>query len=173
MLSFLRQQVGPRADDAKLDLTPKAGSLNLAGATECARRWNRSVLVTIRRDGRPQMSNVSHLVSGDAILVSATAGRAKVYNLRREPRVSLYVSPEFYTYALIDGLAEVSAPAVDVDDPILDTLIELYRIRSGEAEDWDAFRRARVAESRVIIRIWPSYAYGMGLADPGSQLDPD
>jgi PPOX class probable F420-dependent enzyme len=161
--SFLRQQIGPRADGAKLDLTPKAGSLDLAGAMECARRWNRSVLVTVRRDGRPQLSNVSHLVSGEAILVPTAAGRAKVPNLRRDPRVSLYLSPEPYTYVVIDGVAEVSAPAVDVDDPILDTLIELHRIRNGEAEDWDAFRRARLAESRVIIRISPSYAYGMGL----------
>ena len=31
----------------------------------------------------------------------------------------------------------------------------------GEHEDWDAFRKAQVAERRSIVRFTPNRAYGM------------
>lgn len=45
------------------------------------------VLVTIKRDGRPQLSNVMHAYYPDerVIRVSLTDDRAKTRNLRRDP----------------------------------------------------------------------------------------
>lgn len=45
------------------------------------------VLVTLKQDGRPQLSNVNHAYYPDeqAIRVSVTEGRAKTRNLRRDP----------------------------------------------------------------------------------------
>ena len=48
------------------------------------------VLVTLRSNGRPQLSNVSHTFDPGMRLVrvSVTDTRAKVRNLRRDPRAS-------------------------------------------------------------------------------------
>lgn len=50
------------------------------------------VLVTLRRDGRPQTSNVVYAVADRQVRVSVTQDRAKTRNLRRDPRVTLHVS---------------------------------------------------------------------------------
>ena len=42
----------------------------------------RGVLVTLKRDGRPQLSNVDYAAAGGRIRISTTADRAKVANLR-------------------------------------------------------------------------------------------
>ena len=160
--ALLRDRLGPRAaDEAELDLTPKAGATDLGSAIQFARAIDRSVLVTVRREGRPQLSNVSHLVRGQTIVVPTAHGRAKVHNLRRDDRVSLYLSPDPYSYLVIDGAAVVSSPAESADDPLLDIFVDLHRRRHGEVADWDEFRRARVAERRLIVTIFPVYAYGM------------
>lgn len=54
------------------------------------------VLVTLRRDGRPQLSNVNHAYYPDegVIRVSITEGRAKTRNLRRDPRASYHVTSD-------------------------------------------------------------------------------
>ena len=54
------------------------------------------VLATVKRDGRPQLSNVSYHFDPRASLlqVSVTEPRAKTRNLRRDPRASLLVSSD-------------------------------------------------------------------------------
>ena len=54
------------------------------------------VLATIKRDGRPQLSNVSYHFDPRrvAIEVSITEPRAKTRNLRRDPRASIHVSSD-------------------------------------------------------------------------------
>jgi len=37
----------------------------------------------------------------------------------------------------------------------------LYRAVLGEHPDWDDYRRAMVADKRVVIRLRPTHAYGM------------
>jgi hypothetical protein len=60
--------------------------MDVERALGAARATHRSVLVTMRRDGRPQLSNVVHLVGEDGLVrVSTTADRAKFHNLRRTP----------------------------------------------------------------------------------------
>ena len=51
------------------------------------------VLATIKRDGRPQLSNVSyHFDPREMVVrVSITEPRAKTRNLRRDPRASILV----------------------------------------------------------------------------------
>ena len=59
------------------------------------------MLTTLRRDGRPQLSNIVYAVGGDDVIrVSVTADRAKTKNLARDPRASLYVlGDDFWAYA--------------------------------------------------------------------------
>src|ERR1022692_1502702 len=63
------------------------------------------VLVTIRGDGRPQLSNVLYLASPDhSVRISVTDARAKTKNLRRDPRASLHVTrDDFFAYVVLDG----------------------------------------------------------------------
>jgi hypothetical protein len=49
------------------------------------------------------------------IRISTTDDRAKVRNLRREPRASFPVSsPDFWTYAVAEGIADLSLRAGQV-----------------------------------------------------------
>jgi PPOX class probable F420-dependent enzyme len=122
------------------------------------------VLVTLKRDGRPQLSNVSYAYYPDdrLIKVSITATRAKYRNLQRDPRASFHVSsPDFWSYAVAEGSAELSPVAAEPDDATVEELIELYRRINGEHPDWDDYRRAMVADQRVVLRLPVERAYGM------------
>ena len=122
------------------------------------------VLATLKRDGRPQLSNVSYAYYPDdrLIKVSITATRAKYRNLQRDPRASFHVtSPDFWSYAVAEGSAELSPVASEPDDATVEELIELYRRINGEHPDWDDYRRAMVADQRVVLRLPVERAYGM------------
>ncbi len=125
----------------------------------------RGVLVTLKRDGRPQLSNVGYLYDSDArtALISVTADRAKTRNLRRDPRASLHVStPDLGAYAVGEGIAELSPVASDVDDAVVEQLVQHYRALQGEHPDWADFRAAMVRERRLTVRLPLTHAYGWG-----------
>jgi PPOX class probable F420-dependent enzyme len=129
--------------------------------TFAAARRN-GVLVTLKRDGRPQLSNIVYDLTGGVARISITADRAKYANLRRDPRASLYVSrDDFWGYVVLEGEAELTPPAAATDDDAVDRLVELYRAISGEHPDWDDYRRAMVADRRVLVSIPITRAYGM------------
>ena len=136
--------------------------MDLERAVAAARSNQRSVLVTVRRDGRPQLSNVVHLVGDDGLVrVSTTADRAKFHNLRRTPWAALKVDGEsFWSYAVLEGDVTLSDVAADPADATVDELVALYRGLSGEHPDWDEYRRAMVDDHRLVVRISPTYAYG-------------
>lgn len=122
------------------------------------------VLATIKRDGRPQLSNVTYHFDPRALTieVSVTEPRAKTRNLRRDPRASLLVSSEDgWSYAVAEGDAVLSAPAVAPDDDTVESLITLYRNVAGEHPDWDEYRRAMVVDRRVLLRLPITHLYGM------------
>src|SRR5918995_5580279 len=84
------------------------------------------VLATIKRDGRPQLSNVSyHFDSREvAIKVSVTEPRAKTRNLRRDPRASIHVaSDDGWSYAVAEGDAVLTPPAANPDDDTVAGLV--------------------------------------------------
>lgn len=122
------------------------------------------VLATIKRDGRPQLSNVIyHFEPRDLVIeVSVTEPRAKTRNLRRDPRASLLVSSDDgWSYAVAEGNAELTPPAASPDDATVEALIALYRNVAGEHPDWDEYRRAMVTDRRVLLRLPISHVYGM------------
>jgi len=137
--------------------------MELSGAVEFARANRKSVLITIRSNGRPQLSNVMHHVFDDGLIrISITADRAKYRNLLREPWAALHVTrDDFFAYAVLEGDVELSPVATRADDATVDELVEYYRALQGEHDDWNAYRAAMVAERRVIVRISPTRAYGM------------
>lgn len=122
------------------------------------------VLVTIRRDGRPQLSNVNHFydVENQTILVSLTESRAKTKNLRRDPRASYHVSAkDGWSYVVAEGIAELSAVAKDPHDDVVEALVGLYRKINGEHPDWGEYRAAMVADQRVVLTLQVDRVYGM------------
>ena len=122
------------------------------------------VLATIKRDGRPQLSNVTYHFDPRELVVevSITEPRAKTRNLRRDPRASLLVgSDDGWAYAVAEGNAILTPPAAAPDDDTVEALITLYRNVAGEHPDWDDYRAAMVADQRLVLRLRPTRAYGM------------
>ena len=142
--------------------------MELSSAIDFARGRRESVLTTIRSNGRPQLSNVLHMVGDDGIIrISVTARRAKYRNVLREPWAALHVSSDdFYAYVVLEADVEVTPIAQQPDDATVEELVEVYRALIGEHEDWDAYRKAMVAEQRTVIRLAANRAYGM-LEIPG------
>jgi PPOX class probable F420-dependent enzyme len=121
------------------------------------------VLVTLKRDGRPQLSNVNHAYYPDeaTIRVSVTEDRAKTKNMRRDPRVAYHVTSEDrWAWTAVEGTAELSPVAADPYDATVEELITLYRDVQGEHPDWDDYRRAMVHDRRVVLRLRVERAYG-------------
>jgi PPOX class probable F420-dependent enzyme len=121
------------------------------------------ILVTIKRDGRPQLSNVIHHYDPKERLlrVSLTDDRAKTRNLRRDPRASYHVtSPDRWAWTVAEGTAELTPVAADRDDATVEELIDLYRALQGEHPDWGDYRRAMVEDRRLVLKLHVEYAYG-------------
>ncbi|WP_190018178.1 PPOX class F420-dependent oxidoreductase [Streptomyces lucensis] len=122
------------------------------------------VLVTLKRDGRPQLSNVSHAYYPDerVVRISVTDGRAKTRNLRRDPRASYHVtSADRWAYAVAEGTAELSPVAGDPHDETVEELVRLYRDVLGEHPDWDDYRDAMVRDHRLVVRLHVDRVYGI------------
>lgn len=137
--------------------------MELTDAMEFVRSHRRGVLVTQKRDGRPQLSNIAYWVADDGVIrISITADRAKYKNLQRTPLASLHVTrDDFYAYAVIDADVELSDVAAAPDDATVDELVDYYRAVAGEHDDWDDYRAAMVNDRRVVVRLKPTHAYGM------------
>lgn len=120
-------------------------------------------LATLKRDGRPQLSQVSYHFDPDTdtFRISITATRAKFKNLRRDPRATLLVAGGRWEYLVLDGDATLSEVTTDPHDTAADALVDLYRTVAGEHPDWDEFRAAMVAEQRVVLSVFATHAYGM------------
>jgi PPOX class probable F420-dependent enzyme len=122
------------------------------------------VLVTLKKDGRPQLSNVTHAYYPDERLVrvSLTDDRAKTRNLRRDPRASYHVTSEDrWAYTVAEGTAELTPVASDPQDETVEELIRLYRDVQGEHPDWDDYRAAMVRDRRLVLRFHVERAYGI------------
>ena len=137
--------------------------MEITDAMDFVRSHRRGVLVTQKRDGRPQLSNIAYAVGDDGVIrISITADRAKYANLKRTPLASLHVArDDFYAYAVIDADVELSDVAAAPDDAAVDELVDLYRAVAGEHDDWDDYRAAMVKDRRVVVRLKPTHAYGM------------
>ena len=126
---------------------------------------NIGALATIKRDGRPQLSTVNFTLDPATKLarISVVEGGAKVHNLRRDPRGSIFVaSPDGWTYAVLEGTVELSALALAIDDETVQELVDVFRaIRGEDHPDWDDYRAAMVAERRLVARLRVENVYGL------------
>jgi PPOX class probable F420-dependent enzyme len=123
----------------------------------------RGVLATIKRDGRPQLSNIGYAYDRAAgvVRISVTADRAKTRNLQRDARASLHVtSDDFWSWVVVEGTADLTPVAADPHDGTVEELVAYYRAVSGEHPDWDEYRQAMVTDRRLVVRLPVEHAYG-------------
>ncbi|MEV4619593.1 PPOX class F420-dependent oxidoreductase [Asanoa sp. NPDC049573] len=121
------------------------------------------ILATIKRDGRPHLSNVNYTYDRVAgtIRVSITDRRQKTVNLRRDPRASFEVTtPDLGRFAVAEVRATLSPVAADPDDATVDELVDIYRRIAGEHPDWAEFRAAMVTERRIALTLTVERLYG-------------
>ncbi len=136
--------------------------MDLDRALAFAADRSRGTLLTIRRNGRPQASNIVYALQDGVVRISVTDDRAKTANLQRDPRASLHVtSDDFWQYVVLEADAELSAVAAEPGDATCQELRALYRAVSGEHDDWDDYDAAMVRDRRLVIRLRPARAYGM------------
>ena len=112
-------------------------------------------LATVMPDGRPQVTPVWCDYDGRHVLVNSAKGRMKDRNMRREPRVSLaLIDPDNpYRYLEIRGrVAEITESGADAH---IDKLSKKYT-------NQDKYGRRQPGEVRVIYKIVPEHAQGMG-----------
>ena len=120
-------------------------------------------LITLKRDGRPQASVVTHTFdpTTSTLRVSITDPRAKTRNLRRDPRASYMVTTgNLRGYAVGEGIAQLTPPAADPHDATVDALVEVYRTIAGEHPDWAEYRAAMVTDQRVVLTLPFDRIYG-------------
>ena len=137
--------------------------MDISSALDFVRTRHHGVLVTLKRDGHPQLSNIAYGVDEDGVIrISITDGRAKFANLQRQPWGALHVTrDDFYAYTVIEGDVTLAPVAAAPDDPTVDELVDLYEAVGGTHDDWDEFRAAMVRDHRTVVRLTPTHAYGM------------
>ena len=137
-------------------------ALDIDHALDWAGGRRTGVLITLRKDGRPQSSDVAYAVVDGAITVSLTATRAKTANMRRDPRIVFHVTePGAWSYVAFDGVADLGPVTTDPADAAADDLAALYRTISGDDHpDWDEFRQAMIDEQRQVLRLRPTSVVG-------------
>ena len=118
---------------------------------EFIRPRHHAILMTTRKDGRPQSSpNTCGVDAEGRIVISTYPERVKATNIRRNPQVSaLILSDDFGgAWVQVDGTAEV----LDLPEA-LEPLVDYFRVISGEHPDWDEYRRAMADQGKSLIRV--------------------
>ena len=133
----------------------------MTDAMEFVADRQKGVLATIRRNGRPQLSNIVYAVLDDEIWISVTDDRAKTHNVRRDPRASLHVTSEdFWSYVVVEADAELGPLAEEPGDAGTVQLRELYREIRGEHHDWEEYDGAMIGDRRRVLTLHPRHTYG-------------
>jgi len=134
-----------------------------------------AILLTTRRDGRPQASPVSCGVDdAGRIVISTYPQRAKTRNAERDSRASACVLSD-----------EWDGPWVQVDASVevlhlpeaLEPLVDYYRSISGEHPDWDGYRAAMAKQGKSLLRLtieaWGPIATGGFPAEVAARMAED
>ena len=129
---------------------------------EFASGTHRGVLTTFRRNGGAQMSIITCGPMRDGIAFTVTEDRAKLKNLRRNPRCTLLVSHEDWRpYVALEGTAQIISANNTGAEELRLALREAYRAASGEDHpNWDEYDQAMRDDRRSVIIVVPDQIYG-------------
>lgn len=119
-------------------------------------------LTTFRRSGAAQMSIVTCGIYGDGVAFTTTADRAKLRNLRRNPRCTILVGTEDWrNFVVLEGQARLVGTDTAGADEYRETLRAVYRAAAGrEHPDWPEYDQAMLDDGRYAVIVTPSHVYG-------------
>ena len=123
---------------------------------------HRAVLTTFRANGAAQMSIVTVGLLKNSAAFSTTEERAKLKNLKRDPRCSLLISSQNWSqYVVLEGTAKLYTMKNTKDEELSLILREVYRSANGnEHPDWNDYDIAMKTDRRVAVSIAPDNIYG-------------
>ncbi len=124
---------------------------------------HRAVMITFRKNGAAQASIVTCGPYQGGVAFTTTGDRAKLSNLRRDPRCTILVSKaDWSAYAVVEGSADVRWTDRTDPEELRLTLREVYRAASGsEHSNWEEYDRAMVDQGRAAIIVKPDQIYGV------------
>ena len=124
-----------------------------AGLLEFIRPRHHLIVTTRRLDGSLQSSPVSGGVDPQGrIVVSSYPERAKVTNIRRDPRVSVLVLSDDFGGPWVQ--VETTGTVIDLPEAV-EPLVEYFRSISGEHPDWAEYRQAMIDQGKCLLRLEP------------------
>ena len=112
-------------------------------------------LATIGRDGQPQVTPVWCDFDGTHVRINTARGRVKERNLRANPRVALSIQDPDNPYRYVQIRGRVAELTENGADGHIDALAKRYL-------DQDRYPYRRPGEVRVMVKILPEHAQGMG-----------
>ncbi len=118
-------------------------------------RNHRAAMVTLREDGTPHVARVGVGLVDGALLSSGTRGRLRTRHLRRDPRSTLMVFEDAWSWL---GLETVVTIHDGPDAP--ERNLALYRAIAGEPDDVEEYLEAMVREERLVYEFDIRRAYG-------------
>ena len=126
---------------------------DITGLLEFIRPRHHLIVTTRRRDGSLQSSPVSGGVDPQGrIVVSSYPERAKVTNIRRDPRVSVLVLSDDFGGPWVQ--VETTGTVIDLPEAV-EPLVEYFRSISGEHPDWEEYRAAMTRQGKSLLRLTP------------------
>jgi len=126
---------------------------DITGLLEFIRPRHHLIVTTRRRDGSLQSSPVSGGVDPQGrIVVSSYPERAKVTNIRRDPRVSVLVLSDDFGGPWVQ--VETTGTVIDLPEAV-EPLVEYFRSISGEHPDWAEYRQAMIDQGKCLLRLEP------------------
>ncbi|MFD0691477.1 pyridoxamine 5'-phosphate oxidase family protein [Actinomadura fibrosa] len=126
-----------------------------------------AVLATNKKNGHPHASTVVYAwdPAERTARISTTADRAKVRQLRNDPRAALHVStPDHLAFAVAEGTAELSDVSAEPGDAAGQELLAMTPGFDDPADE-RAFLEQMVKDRRLVIRLRATRLYGTVLAD--------
>ena len=136
--------------------------MDLTTALDWASDRKSAVVITLRKDGRAQSSDIVYALTNGVFSISLTNTRAKTKNMERDPRVLLHMTaPDSWSYLSFDGTVELSAVTTSPDDDTSNALVAYYEAVAGEPHpNWDEYRQAMIDEGRLIATFTPTSVVG-------------
>ena len=124
-----------------------------------------AVLSVLRKNGAAQLSVVNTGPFRDGVAFTTLPGRAKLNNLRQNPRCSLLVSQnDWRGYVVLEGQATIMDAETTGSDELRDAFREVFRVAShSEHPNWPEFDQAMIDQNRAIVIVVPDHVYGTAM----------
>ena len=119
-------------------------------------------LTTFRRNGAAQMSIVTCGIYGDGVAFTTTEDRAKLRNLRRDPRCTILVgTDDWRNFVVLEGEARLVGIDNASDDEYRETLRDVFRTAAAqEHPNWPEYDQAMRDDRRFGVIVTPTHVYG-------------